>query len=189
MPETDSARPRVSTTPGPVPADGGRVRLTHGPQRPDSTTPAPERAGNHLPLRAKPEFYRKSLYAILSDSTGMEDAARNARRIVDKLESTQAKQLGRDLRPEESRAVRLAAFRDMRVALLALSVLIGSQGRATETYMRRSKNVVYLRWSVEREILMLHWRIDQRALEERQMRSGLRMPRFLEESLNLEGLG
>jgi len=141
-----------------------------------------------FPLRAKPDFYRKSLHSILSESGSTTAASAQVRRIVSKLEKTQIAQLGRALDAEESRILRLSAYRDIRLAVIALALQASAQARDSDTHLRRTKNAVFLRWHVEKEILQLHWGVDLRELEERQLRSGLRMPQFLEESLTSEGL-
>ncbi len=139
-------------------------------------------------LRAKPDYYRKTLHRILTKSTGQADAMIRVRRVARKIEEAQCEQIGRALKSSEKRKLRMRALRDAHLALIALAVDIVSQGRTSTTQLRRAGNVSYLRWGIEKDILSLHWKVPLEEVVRRQKQSGMRMPDFLAESLLYEKL-
>ncbi|OPZ06553.1 MAG: hypothetical protein BWZ10_02950 [candidate division BRC1 bacterium ADurb.BinA364] len=141
-----------------------------------------------FPLRGKPEYYRKSLRKILGEAKDNSEALERLERILRRLEKAHVEQFGREFSAGEMRIVRLRALRDARDALLAMAGELTMLGDPSDTQLRRWQNYRYFRWSVEKQILMLHWEIDARRLEEMQRRSGMRMPAFLEESFLAEKL-
>lgn len=145
-------------------------------------------AKTRFPLRAKPDFYRQILHTVLARAQGQKDAFAQVCAIGDEIEHWQAKALDRPLTDPESQALRLRTLRDIRTSLIALSVGVAGRRDMSETHVRRTRNLPYLQWRIEKEILCLHWGISLLALDERQVRSGLRMPRFLAEAMENEGL-
>ena len=136
----------------------------------------------------KPDYYHRQLHKILTRSRGEKEAVRRMRHMVSKIEEAQAEQLGRSMKDNETRVLRLAAYRDMRLSLLALGLEICAKKKDTTTQITRTNNLPYLRWQVDKEILMQHWQIDLEELIDRQMNSGRRMPQFLDEHIANEGL-
>jgi hypothetical protein len=162
-------------------------RLSDGVKNaPKESNPRPGK--RIVALRAKPDYYRKALYGILTKSEGQADAMIRLRRVARKIEEAQAEQIGRPLTASEKRKLRMRTYRDAHSALAALAVDIVSEGNASSTQLRRAGNINYLRWGLEKEILSLHWKIPLAEVETRQKQSGLRMPSFLSESLQFEKL-
>lgn len=144
---------------------------------------SPLRAGDQFPLRAKPEFYRQALYKILTKSQGQAEGFGQIEKVAGRIHAAQEKALGREMDAEEARALRLRTMRDIRSSLIALSLSIVSSQTASETAVRRTRNLPYLQWRVEKEILMQHWGCDMHEIIDRQVRSGQRMPRFLADAI------
>lgn len=160
------------------------------PQVGDSDiAPAGSNGGNsQFPLRAKPEFYRQNLYKILTKSQGQAEGFVQVEQIVDNIEKSQETVLKKSLTPDEKRELRLRTYRDIRTSLLALSFAIAGTEPTSESQVRRTRNLPYLQWRIEKEILSLHWNCTIRDIENRQVRSGLRMSRYLSDAIDSEDL-
>ena len=141
-----------------------------------------------FPLRAKPEFYRQALFKILTRSQGQSEGFTQICAIAEKVEEAQVQALRRPLDEEEKRQLRLRTMRDIRISLLAMSAAIAGTKDMTDTHVRRTTNLPYLQWRIEKEILTLHWQCTLSDLDDRQVRSGTRMPRFLADAIEMEGL-
>jgi len=137
----------------------------------------------HFPMRAKPEFYSNALYKILTKAKNQAEAFSQAERVADKIQEAQEAMLRRTLTPEEVRVLKMRTLRDMRISLCALSAAICGTATTSETQVRRTQNLPYLQWRIEKEILTIHWNCTLRELDDRQVRSGMRMPRFLSDSM------
>ncbi len=142
----------------------------------------------HFPLRAKPEYYRQSLYKILTRAQGQGDGFALILALLEKLDIAQQQMLGRELTAQEHGILRLRSLRDLRASLLALGATLTTSTDFTETQIRRTRNLPFLQWRVEKEILSMHWGCNLQEIEDRQLRSGLRMPQFLADSIENEGL-
>lgn len=151
-----------------------------------NTVDPPLSSKNEFPLRGKPDSYRRALHVILTKSKGLDDSWRRVRRVMRKMREEQEKRCKRPLTEDETQQMDIASLVDMRMALLALLVGLGADGKETDTELKRSENVLYLRWRLEKELLILRWGIDLEELTERQRQSGVRMPDFLSESIREE---
>jgi hypothetical protein len=140
-----------------------------------------------FPIRLRPDALKRIFHKILTKSEGERDGWARTAHILDTVEEAQVEKLSRPLEAEEKRTLQLVTLRDARLALLGLASGLKADGSPSDTHLRRGKNAPYLLWRVEKEILLLHWRIEMLELEDRQRQSGLRMRAFLEESFKAEG--
>ena len=136
----------------------------HGEKSRSIRSPSAEGASAGLlspKFYVKPQFYIQAIVNILSEPRSQVDIIRLFHGVLEKIQDSCQARLSRDLSEEESRILGLEVCREMRTALNRLTLKLPEAKRLDQTALARLQHIPSLKCHIEKEMLVLHWRISK----------------------------